>query len=155
MAEKREYREIKEEHIKEMSKLFAETFNSPPWNDMWTEDTAYKRLHRFYNTEGFYGLCAYTDDKMCAMILGGMEQYYDGTVFNIKEFAVANSQRGKGIGSALYGELEKRLEEKNVVRIVLLTIRGELTEGFYNKMGFDRSRETIVMEKEIQSCKSV
>lgn len=144
-----EYREIKEENISEMAEIFTEAFNREPWNDEWTQETAFKRLHSFVNTEGAYGLCAYNENKLRAFILGAEEQYYDGRVFNIKEFAVNQNERGAGIGSAIYGELEKRLKEMGIKRIVLNTIRGRYTEGFYNKKGFETSSQIICMEREI------
>ncbi len=34
--------DIKCEHILECSKLYVKVFNAKPWNDEWTEETAYK-----------------------------------------------------------------------------------------------------------------
>lgn len=39
------YEEITLEHLDELADLYVETFNSEPWNDEWTVDTAKKRLH--------------------------------------------------------------------------------------------------------------
>ncbi|HEY5561668.1 MAG TPA: hypothetical protein VIK72_07925 [Clostridiaceae bacterium] len=35
---------IKDEHILEATSLYIKVFNSEPWNDNWTLETAYKRL---------------------------------------------------------------------------------------------------------------
>ena len=48
---------------------------------------------------------------MCGAVLGATEQYYDGLMFEVKEYWVKNEMRGKGIGSKLFAEMEKRLRE--------------------------------------------
>ena len=73
------------------------------------------------NVEDFYGLCAYKDNKICAVIIGCREEFYDGVVFNLREFFVDNSLRGNGIGHNMIKELEKRLKKQNVKEIVLYT----------------------------------
>ena len=38
------FTEITPQDIKELAQLFIETFNSSPWNEQWTTETAEKRL---------------------------------------------------------------------------------------------------------------
>ena len=106
------YKEVEKSDLDEMAMLYVETFNSEPWNDKWTIDTAKKRLHQMINTEDFLGLSAYKDGLLCGVILGNMEQFYDGIMFNIKEFWVKNGMRGSGIGTEIFEEFEHRLIEK-------------------------------------------
>jgi ribosomal protein S18 acetylase RimI-like enzyme len=101
------------------------------------------------NFEDFYGLCVYQDNIICGFIMGFFEQYCDGLEFTIKEFAIRNSGRGQGIGSQLYGEFETRLKDMNVKRITLLTLRGNLTEHFYIKNGFQTNEQIAFMGKTI------
>lgn len=51
---------------------------------------AEKRLSQMINVEDFYGISAYKQGELCGMILGSKEQFYDGVMFNIKEFCVKN-----------------------------------------------------------------
>lgn len=50
------------------------------------------------NTEDFYGLCTYRNQLMCGVILGSMEQFFNGIMSNVKEFWGKNGMRGSGIG---------------------------------------------------------
>ena len=68
--------------------MYVETFNAPPWNDAWTEETAGKRLGQMAAAETFYGICAFEEEVLCGMVLGFSEQFYDGVLFEIKEFCV-------------------------------------------------------------------
>ncbi len=143
--EKIMYSEITKDDLQAMSQLFMEVFNEAPWNDKWTIETAYKRLEMFYNSPGFDGLLQYEEGKLVALILGIAEAYFDGTSFRIIEFCVDNHQQRSGYGSKLLAAFKERLKQKGMKDIFLLTCRGESTEGFYQKNGFNTSKSMIMM----------
>lgn len=143
------FKEMNLNDLDEMVDIFIETFNCEPWNDNWTYETAYKRLHAMINVEDFYGLCAYKDGILCGMILGCMEQYYNGIMFNLREFCVNNKLRGLGIGSKIINELENRLRHKGVTEMNLVTMINNKTEGFYNKCGYKEYNSMVMMGKKL------
>ena len=143
------YEEITLEYLDELAELYVETFNSEPWNDEWTVDTAKKRLHQIINTEDSYGICVYCDGIMCGGILGCVEQFYNAQMFNLKEFWVKNVMRGQGIGSRAFSELESRLREKQIGEIFLFTSKGDFTEHFYEKQNVKTNTNLIIMEKQL------
>jgi aminoglycoside 6'-N-acetyltransferase I len=149
MGYKMRFEEITLSDINEISKMYADTFNSPPWNDEWSIETASKRLKQMINCEDFYGIIAYEDDVLCGMILGSEEQFYDGIMFNIKEFCVKNELRNKGIGTKILTEFEKRLKDKGVTEIILFTSRDDGTEGFYLRRGLKAYNGMVMMGKEL------
>lgn len=59
------YEEITIDRLYELASLYVDTFNSEPWNDKWTINTATKRLCQMINTEDSFGLCAYQDGVIC------------------------------------------------------------------------------------------
>lgn len=142
-----DYRKITIEDLTELAKIYAETFNSDPWYDKWTQKTAEKRLSQMINNGGFYGIVSFDEEGITGMILGESEQYFDGVVFNIKEFCVRNDLRGKGIGTELLAEFERRLKGMGIREAVLMTALED--EEFYKKRGFCRSRGIIYMGKEM------
>lgn len=142
-----DYREIVLEDIQELAKIYAETFNSDPWYDKWTRKTAEKRLYQMANNGGFFGILSYDESGITGMIMGESEQYFDGVIFNVKEFCVKNELRGKGIGTELLAEFERRLKEMGIRETVLMTNLED--EEFYKKRGFHRSRGIIYMGKEM------
>ena len=143
------FEEITEEHLDELSRLYVETFNAAPWNDEWTFETARKRLYMMLHTEVSFGLCVYREGQMCGAVLGAMEQFYDGLMFEVKEFWVKNELRGKGIGSKLFDEMEKCLRERGVKNIILITAKGDSTEHFYHKQGMGTDPDMVFMTKRI------
>ncbi len=142
-----DYREIVLEDIQELAKIYAETFNSDPWYDKWTRKTAEKRLYQMANNGGFFGILSYDESGITGMIMGESEQYFDGVIFNVKEFCVKNELRGKGIGTELLAEFERRLKGMGIRETVLMTNLED--EEFYKKRGFHRSRGIIYMGKEM------
>ena len=145
------YEEISLCHLTKLAESYVETFNSQPWNDQWTLDTAAKRLRQMVSTEDSYGICAYQDGELCAAAIGCMEQFYDGVLFNLREFWVRNGKRGQGIGTQVCGELERRLIGKGVARMILFTAKGDDTEHFYHKQHFQSNPDMVFMEKTLSS----
>ena len=143
------FKEIDISFFNDLVEVFIEAFNSEPWNDEWTIDSASKRLQQMIRCDGFYGLAAYSEDKLVGLILGNCEYYYDGIDFVVKEFCVDKNIKGKGIGSILLDEFTSRLKNKEIRRIILNTCRGEATEGFYIRKGFNTIEDMICMSKEI------
>ena len=144
-----DYEEITIDHLDELASLYVETFNSEPWNDKWTISTATKRLHQMIKTEDSYGLCAYQGGVLCGAILGCMEQFYNGIMFNVKEFWVKNGMRGRGIGTQIFSEFEKTLKERQVGAIILFTSKGDFTEHFYHKQNMKLNSQMVFMEKKL------
>ena len=140
-----EFRDLTPTELEEAAALYMDTFNTEPWNDAWTRESAVARLGRILDTPKFFGLCLYEADALCGIVLGNEEVYYDGPEFWIKEFAVAQGHKGKGLGGAMMEELKVRLKARGVNRICLLTMPGK-TERFYQHHGFDTKADNVIMK---------
>ena len=46
------------ENIADYAKLYMSVFNSPPWNDSWSEETAVRRISEMMSSETFIGKAA-------------------------------------------------------------------------------------------------
>ena len=86
---------------------------------------------------------------MCGAVLGATEQFYDGLMFEVKEYWVKNEMRGKGIGSKLFTEMERCLRKRGVKNIILITAKGDATEHFYHKQGMGTDPDMVFMSKRI------
>ena len=149
LSTKLHYEEMTENHLDELACLYVETFNAAPWNDEWTFETARKRLQQLLHSEDPFGLCVYHGGQLCGAVLGVLEQYFDGPMYNLHEYWVKNELRGKGIGSKLFTEMEKRLQERGVKNIILITAKGDATEHFYHKQGMGTDPDMVFMAKRI------
>ncbi len=130
----------------DLTESFVRTFNAAPWYDHWTEQTASKRLQNLKDTPNFEGMTAYAGEQLCGAILGRGEQYDDGMYFQIIEFWTIPPMQGSGLGSRLLAEFMAHLKEKGYRKVFLLTMKGERTEGFYQKQGFSTAEGMCLME---------
>lgn len=141
--------EFEEKYLEECTNLYVDTFNAPPWNDHWDYDSVYNRLKDIYQTPGFLGLIAYEEEKIIAAVLGNMEHWYEGKMYNLKEMFVQKDLRGKGIGSQLLNEFNEWLKKKGVTSIWLFTMEGDMTEDFYKKNGYKKIDKMVMMSRDI------
>ena len=132
-------------NLNEYSRLFASVFNSEPWNDSWTEETAALRIKNMINTDTFVGMALYCGGELKGMIWGQKEYYFNGIHFQIQEFCVKQSEQKKGYGKALLDELKSEMTSMGVVNIYLITSRGESMEGYYRRRGFITSDNMVLM----------
>ena len=135
------------EMLEELTELFVETFNAPPWNDMWTKQQARTRLRDIIRMPNFFGAAEYRENKLAGLIMGHGEMSYDGIHFQILEFCVANDMKGQGIGSQMLEEFMDFLDRKGVTSVYLLTMRGEASEDFYAAHGFDTVKDMCIMSR--------
>ncbi len=140
---------IKNEHIVECSELYIKVFNSEPWNDKWTLETAYKRLYDIYISPNFEGVLYVENGELKGAIFGNCEQFYEGVHYNLREMFISNELQGKGIGSKLFNKLEERLRGFGVTTIILFTSKGNKTSKFYLKNDFSEWDSMVMMGKDL------
>jgi len=138
---------MKKENLNQYATLFRNVFNETPWNDKWTIETAYKRILEMMEVPNFFGMAEYVDDKLVGVIFGRSEQYFDGVYFQIQEFFVDNKMQGQGIGTELLNRFTDELKRNGISQIFLLTLKGKMTEGFYNRKGFITSNQMVFLYK--------
>lgn len=132
-------------NIAEYANLFVSVFNSEPWNDSWTNETALLRIENMMKTNTFVGKALYCENDLKGIIWGQKEQFYDGIHFQIQEFCVKVNEQKLGYGKALLKALKNELTEIGVTNIYLITSKGDRTEGYYQRRGFVTSDYMILM----------
>lgn len=140
-------KQITADMLDELTDLFLDVFNAPPWNDTWQRDQARIRLRDIMKRPKFFGIAQYDGDRMVGMVMGHGEQSDDGVHFQILELCTANDRKGEGIGSNLLGELTDFLDRQGITAVYLLTMRGEGTEEFYSRHGFRTVEKMCVMSR--------
>lgn len=141
--------EMRKIDLEKYVELFVSVFNTEPWYDSWTEETARIRIKNMMDTNTFIGKALIDNDNIIGMIWGQKEQYFDGIHFQIQEFCVRTNIQGKGYGTVLLDALKTSLKNDNISNIYLITSKGERTEGFYQKKGFQTSDYIIVMSQRL------
>jgi GNAT superfamily N-acetyltransferase len=140
---------LKDDNLRSCAELYVEVFNSAPWNDDWTLDTAYKRLHDIFMTPNFVGVVYEEDNKIKGAVFGNCEYWYQGMHYNLKEMFVSQKFQGTGIGSKLLKAVQESIKEYNVNTLILFTSKGNKTSDFYKKNAFNELESMAMMAKNI------
>jgi ribosomal protein S18 acetylase RimI-like enzyme len=130
------------------ARLYVDVFNAPPWHDAWTVETAFKRLEETLATPGALGLVAGSGEPD-GVLVGYMEQWFDGRHFYIKELFVQPDRQRSGVGSALMNRLEEILAGEGADRIYLLTEGESIAARFYARRGYYRSPKMTLMARRL------
>jgi len=128
-------RNLQIEDMESLSKLYFH---------FWQENSDIQKMKQKFvklqSNAAYILICAIEDEKLVGSIMGVVceELYGDCKPFLLLENMVVDSTcRNKGIGKALYTELEQRAKSKGCTQIILVTetVREDAC-GFYESLGF-------------------
>ncbi|MDB5158369.1 MAG: Spermine/spermidine acetyltransferase [Mucilaginibacter sp.] len=129
--------------IKKCAKFYPAAYNTEPWNDNWTYETATALLSCYYNTPKFVGWIAAIDEMIIGCAIGNIEPYYSGNIFILKELFVAVDAQNSGAGSSLLATVKNDMDEAGVKMTILFTRRPIV--DFYTKSGFIEMEGVVAM----------
>jgi len=131
--------------LAELTALFVDTFNAPPWNDGWTKDAALERLSTMVHVPHFRGAIAHDATGAVGMLLGHVERWVAAYHFNLVEMCVTPERQRTGIGTKLLEFMRDKLAQEGIGKVYLMTAPGAEAEAFYRKHGFERSKGRVVL----------
>lgn len=129
--------------IEQSAEIYPGAYNTEPWNDNWTTETATALLTCYYNTPGFIGWIAKQNDKIIGCVIGNVEPYYSGNIFILKEVFVSVSSQETGVGSSLLTIMKNDLKKIDI-KMVMLGTRRSIFQ-FYTKSGFKEMEDVGLM----------
>lgn len=101
---------------------------------------------------GYLGFIAFFDDEPAgiANCVYSFSTFKAAKVINIHDLAVNPAYRGRGIGDALIGTVEKKAKEENCCKIALEVREDNRARGLYERFGFEYGEPRMFfMEKKI------
>ncbi|MDR0272924.1 MAG: GNAT family N-acetyltransferase [Clostridiales bacterium] len=138
----------KEEDLETCTKIYVEAFNAPPLcYDFLTIEKAGRYLRDLTRKPGFIGYTYREDEEMIAFIFGILDNYFEGTMFEVDELAVVPHLHRSGVGSAVMHLLETKLAGYGVSAVNLNTSRGLPAFDFYIKNGYEEIPENVTLVK--------
>ena len=137
------------EHLDRYGAIYAAAFSGPPWNDPWTEADAVIHVQELLETKTAYGLEYVMDGKVVGFLLGTSMLFHYGRAFEINDLAVDPAYQGRGIASALLERCKADMKERGIVGLHLITSADGFLPGFYERHGFGREHEVILMGMEM------
>ena len=126
------YGELREECVE----MYISVFNSPPWNERWTKESAEERLRELTRNPSFVGFAVTKSERAVGYAFCCANTWWSRKELHIEHIFVANEEQGKGYGKALLDGIEAYMRENDIHGLNLLTNRNLPCAAFYEKNGF-------------------
>lgn len=132
--------------LKEIAHLFREEFSRKPYYENWTESNAYKKILDYFKKADI--LIAVVDSQVVGFIISSIFLWSRYKKGKISEIVVAKNFQGKGIGSRLVKEVEKKHSKRGAKYINLTAHKSAKALSFYKNRGYKMS-DLVLMEKKL------
>ena len=146
-----EYRiqSLKIENLERYGEIYAEAFNGEPWNDPWKVEDAIIHVKELLESKQSYGLEYVEEGKVVGFILGTSMLFHYGRTFEINDLAVDPAYQRRGVAKLLMESCLADIKAQGMVGVHLITaVEGVLPE-FYERYGFKKENEVILMGMEL------
>ena len=116
--------------------LFIKVFSEPPYNEIWTEYRAKKRIVETWSRGRDFNFYVLDDDLVVGMILCVSQSWEDGDHLIIEDCIVDSSLRGQGVGKLLVEHVESVARKQGIVSIEGLVNQKAPAVHFWDKLGY-------------------
>lgn len=140
-----EYRIVNSGDVTELANVLALAYSEEPWNEVWNEERAKRRVTAILGNYEALGIVAAENGKIVGGLLGFVDPFADEDFFYVSELFVIPDRKKQGIGTKLMSKLEDVLKEKKIGVIQLMSI--EHNEIFYKKCGLEKDSVSVLFKR--------
>ena len=144
-----EIKDINKTHITEYGEIYARAFSGEPWNDSWRVEDAVIHVKELLESRQSYGLECLIDNKVAGFILGTSMLFHYGRTFEINDLAVDPNHQRRGIAKQLLERCLADIKAQGMVGVHLITAGEGILPAFYERYGFKKENEVILMGLEL------
>lgn len=137
------------EHVERYGEIYAKAFSGEPWNDPWDPADAVIHVRELLESKQSYGTEYVEDGKVVGFILGTSMLFHYGRTFEINDLAVDPAYQRRGIAKKLLKRCLADMKAKGIVGVHLITAGEGILPAFYEKYGFKKESEVILMGLEM------
>ncbi len=137
------------EHIQRYGDIYAKAFSGEPWNDPWKTEDAVIHVRELLESKQAYGLEYVLNGKVVGFILGTSMLFHYGRTFEINDLAVDPEYQRRGIAKELLEKCLADIKAQGMVGVHLITAGESVLPEFYEKYGFKKETEVILMGAEL------
>ena len=136
-------------HVDRYGEIYAKAFSGEPWNDPWKQEDAVIHVKEILEMRQSYGLEYIEDGLAVGFLLGSSMLFHHGRTFEINDLAVDPAFQGRGIAKELLVRCIEDMKARGIVGIHLITANEGFLPDFYERYGFGREKEVILMGMEL------
>ena len=144
-----EIKGINKTHTLEYGEIYAKGFSAEPWNDPWKVEDAVIHVRELIESRQSYGLECLIDNKVVGFILGSSMLFHYGRTFEINDLAVDPDYQRRGIANQLLEQCLADIKDQGMVGVHLITACEGILPAFYERYGFKKEEEVILMGLEL------
>ena len=137
------------EHVERYGEIYANAFSGEPWNDPWDPADAVIHVRELLESKQSYGMEYVEDSKVVGFILGTSMLFHYGRTFEINDLAVDPAYQHRGIAKMLLERCLADMKARGIVGVHLITAGEGILPAFYEKYGFKKENEVILMGLEM------
>lgn len=141
---------IQAAHLRRYAEIYAKAFSGEPWNDPWRIEDAEIHIREIMESCQSYGLEYVSDGVVAGFILGASMLFHYGRTFEINDLAVHPGFQRQGIASKLLARCLEDVKQQGIVGVHLITAAEGLLPSFYEKFGFKREKQVMLMGMETE-----
>lgn len=143
------YQEMTAGDVEAVLPLYIDYYNVCE-DGQWTPETAGKRIRQVLTMDGGWGLLLEENGAPAAFAMGYFKQYDDLVSFILEEIVVERSSQGRGLGSALLAEVERRVRLLGAAGVELSAVNDEAHARFYGRAGYGDAKNFVQKVKWFQ-----
>ena len=137
------------ENLERYGEIYAAAFSGEPWNDPWNVEDAIIHVRELLESKQSYGLECIEDGKVVGFILGTSMLFHYGRTFEINDLAVDPAYQRRGIAKLLMEKCLADIKNQGMVGVHLITTGEGVLPEFYERYGFKKENEVILMGMEL------
>ena len=137
------------EHLDRYGEIYAKAFSGEPWNDPWKAEDAAIHVKELLEMKQSYGLEYLVGGEVAGFILGSSMLFHYGRTFEINDLAVHPDYQRQGIARKLMDACLADIKDQGMVGVHLITAGEGILPAFYEKYGFKKENEVILMGLEL------
>lgn len=144
---------VKLQDIKDLAIIYKDLYDDVDIGEFWSVESAEKLLNYYYDKQRDLFWVAEEDGKAIGAIMSSVKPWFNGNRLIDTEIFVAKNYQEKHLGKELYKKHlseAQRIYNAKVIEFHTYGDESEFPQNWYNKIGFKRDKELIIMNANIE-----
>ena len=127
-----------------ISKFYMEEFSKPPFNEMWTNKKALKKIKLFSKYCDIWEI--WYSEKLIGFIIINPNQWCSGEIIFREEMAIQKKFQRGGIGVEVFLKILEHYKKLGFKKYFGIVDKSSKSFGMHKKVGASQNKENILME---------
>ena|SRR3989344_3368980 len=131
-----------------LASIYSEEFSKAPYNEPWNLEKALNKLEIFSKYCEIWKIDR--NNQLVGFIIINPNQWCPGEIALGEEMAIKSNMQNKGIGTKAFELIFEEYKKRGFKRFMGMENRNSKAKSLYNKLNILKSKDYIVIEKELK-----